>query len=291
MNTSLTIFTPVFNRAYIISTLYKSLCQQTSHDFEWLIVDDGSTDNIKELIDEFIQDGKINIRFFRQKNGGKHRAINRGLKEASGELFFIVDSDDYLKQDAVDWIKKNSDEILNNPTFAGISGLRVSPNGEKIGGGDKFTQIDTDAIRIRTVYGVRGDLAEIYKTKILKKYPFPEITGEKFCSEGLIWNRIAMSGLKLRYCYKPLYVCEYLGDGLTAGRVKCRIESPEYSMLLYSEAINNPSIPFKTKIKYGLLFWRYSGKSKKSFGQKAKMIPTIYIPLLFPAILLRKLNR
>lgn len=291
MNPTLTIFTPVYNRAYIISNLYRSLCQQTSDNFEWLIVDDGSTDNISELIDEFRREGKINIRFYSQENGGKHRAINNGVSKAIGELFFIVDSDDYLKPDAVEWILKKSEEIMNNTSFAGVSGLRVRPNGEKIGGEDNFTQIDTDAIRIRTVHGVRGDLAEVYKTEILKKYPFPEIGGEKFCSEGLIWNRIALSGLKLRYCYKPLYVCEYLGDGLTAGRIKCRKESPEYSMLLYSEAINNPIVPFSTKVKYGILFWRYSEMSPKSFIQKSKMIPAIYVLLLFPGILLRKLNR
>lgn len=287
----LTVFTPVYNRAYIIKQLYDSLCRQTCQDFEWIVVDDGSTDNIDELMRRFCNEGKISVRYFKQDNGGKHRAINRGVQEAVGVCFFIVDSDDYLTDDAVEWIISKSAVIRGNSSFAGISGLRIMPNGSKIGGENDFTQIDTDAISIRVKYHVSGDLAEIYKTDVLRSFPFPDIPNEKFCSEGLIWNRIAMAGLKLRYCYQPLYVCEYLNDGLTAGRVKCRRESPEYSMLLYSEALNNPIIPIKDKLKYGILFWRYSEKSKKSFFQKCRLIAPIYWPLIVPGILMRKLNK
>lgn len=287
---SLTVFTPVYNRAYIISALYESLCKQTCNDFEWLIVDDGSTDNIDELINDFMAEDKVNIRYVKQPNGGKHRAINRGVSEALGEIFFIVDSDDHLLPNTVEWIINKSKEIIDNPTFAGISGLRVKPDGSKIGGENNFTQIDTDAISIRTKHHVTGDLAEIYKTSILRAFPFPDIPGEKFCSEGLIWNRIAMKSLKLRYCYEPIYVCEYLGDGLTASRVNCRRFSPEYSMLLYSEGLKNPAITIKTKIKYGILFWRYSEKSSKGFFYKCRMISPIYWILLIPAFFTRYLK-
>lgn len=287
----LTIFTPVYNRAYIISHLYQSLCRQTSKDFEWLIVDDGSTDDIESLIDGFIAEAKIDIRYYKQPNGGKHRAINRGVREARGELFFIVDSDDYLTDDAVEWILFKSDEIIEDYSFAGISGLRIEPNGNKIGGENDFIQIDADAISIRTKHHVTGDLAEVYKTKILRQFPFPDIPNEKFCSEGLVWNRIAMSGLKLRYCYKPLYICQYLDDGLTFGRVKCRRESPEYSMLLYSELLKNQNISFNDKVKYGILFWRYSEKSNKTLIDKGKLVGIKYWPLIIPGIFIREFKR
>ncbi len=287
----LTVFTPVYNRAYIITKLYDSLCRQTCDDFEWLVVDDGSTDNIDELMEKFIADEKVRIRYFKQANGGKHRAINRGVSEASGRMFFIVDSDDHLTDKAVEWAIGKSREIIDNPDFAGISGLRIKPDGSKIGGENDFSIIDADAIEIRTRYGVTGDLAEIYKTDVLRRFPFPDFPGEKFCSEGLIWNRIAMTGARLRYCYEGIYVCEYLGDGLTAGRVKCRRESPEYSMLLYAEALKNPAISLKTKIKYAILFWRYGEKSKKSFFSKAKMIHPIYLTLAPAGIIIRNLKR
>ena len=287
----LTVFTPVYNRAYIIERLYRSLCQQTSKDFEWVVVDDGSVDDIDKQVTRFQEEGKITIRFFRQENGGKHRAINKGVSEAQGGMFFIVDSDDYLTDDAVEWIKSKSAEIYSKDEFAGISGLRIKSDGSKIGGENDFTQIDADAISIRVKHKVTGDLAEVYKTDVLRMFPFPDIPGEKFCSEGLVWNRIAMQGLKLRYCYKPLYVCEYLNDGLTAGRVRCRLESPEYSLLLYSEALINPVLNTKERVKYGILFWRYAGKSKKTLREKCRLVSPVYWPLIIPGVLARKFNR
>ena len=287
----LTIFTPAYNRAYIIDKLYQSLCRQSCKDFEWVVVDDGSTDNTEQLIQSFIDEGIIDIRYFRQQNGGKHRAINRGVAEARGRMFFIVDSDDHLRDDAAQWVIEKSKEIIDNPAFAGISGLRVKPDGSKIGGENNFSQIDASALDIRMKHHVTGDLAEIYKTDVLKQFPFPDCPGEKFCSEGLIWTRIALSGRILRYCYKPLYVCEYLDDGLTFNRVKCRRESPEYSMLLYSESLRIPGLGLKGKIKYGILFWRYSEKSNRSFWEKMRMIPLVYLPLIIPGILVRNLKR
>lgn len=83
----LTIFTPTYNRAYILKNLYDSLCEQTSKDFEWLIVDDGSSDNTEDLIRSFINEGRILIRYFKQANAGKHIAINNGIRNAAGDLF------------------------------------------------------------------------------------------------------------------------------------------------------------------------------------------------------------
>lgn len=287
---TLTVFTPTYNRAYILPRLYESLCRQTCQDFEWVVVDDGSTDNTEALIRSWQGEHKVNLRYIRQENGGKHRAINRGVSEARGDLFFIVDSDDHLTDDAVEWIVGKSDEIMADDGLAGFSGLRVYPDGTKIGGGAHFDPIRADAIEVRTLHHVSGDLAEIYKTSILAKFPFPDFPGEKFCSEGLIWNRIALSGLKLIYYYKPLYVCAYLPDGLTAGRVDCRRNSPRYSMLLYSEGLRHKSINLATKIKYGTLFWRYSEKAGISFAKKMRIISPLYLPLYIPGILTRKLK-
>lgn len=101
----ITVFTPVYNRAYIINQLYQSLLRQTNYGFEWLIIDDGSTDNIAELVSQWIADTEdFEIRLYRQPNGGKHRAINRGVQLAKGDAFLIVDSDDYLTEDAIDTV-------------------------------------------------------------------------------------------------------------------------------------------------------------------------------------------
>lgn len=270
-----TIFTPSYNRAHTLRRLYDSLCNQSCKDFEWIVVDDGSTDGTEKLVSgfkEFQVSGAIpfEIRYFKQANGGKHRAINRGVQEARGELFFIVDSDDYLTSDAIDWVVATYPQIKGNDAFAGFSGLRIHPDGTKIGGGEDFGVVDIDAIQFRNKLHIPGDMAEIYRTEVLRMYPFPDIPGEKFCSEGVIWGRIAKK-YKLRYFFKGIYVCEYLDGGLSATRYVCRVNSPDYSMLLYSEMLDHPNSMIG-HIKYILNFWRFGTKSKKPFLEKCKQI-------------------
>lgn len=273
----LTIFTPVYNRAYLITKLYDSLCRQSCCDFEWIIVDDGSTDDIESKINEFIAEAKISIRFFKQPNGGKHRAINRGVREARGEFFFIVDSDDYLTDDAVKWVKDTAELIRYNNDFAGLSGIRVSSSGNKIGGGNDFGNIDANAIDIRLRHGVVGDLAEVFKTDILRQYPFPEFEDEKFCPEALVWHRIARH-YKMRYCHKGIYVGEYLDDGLTAKIVQLRRSSPRASMLYYSEHFHD-SIPIVWKAKAAINFWRFQ---LVPYCKKYKMLSPLSLMAWFP---------
>lgn len=278
----LTIFTPVYNRAFCISRLYESLCRQTRKDFEWIVVDDGSTDNIEELIKRFSEEHVIEIQYFRQSNGGKHRAINNGLNHANGDLFFIVDSDDYLTEDTVEWIAATAESIKDDNTFAGFSGIRITPAGVKIGGGKDFGTIDANALDIRYKYGVDGDLAEIYKTDILRQYPFPEFESERFCPEALIWNRIAQS-YKLRYCYKGIYVCEYLPDGLTSRIIKIRRESPRASMQFYSELYHLPIGPV-LKLKAAINFWRFAFSP---YRKEYNMISPLSLFAWFPGYLMR----
>ncbi|MCM1030904.1 MAG: glycosyltransferase family 2 protein [Oscillibacter sp.] len=251
-----TIFTPTYNRAYIIGKLYQSLLEQTDRNFEWLVVDDGSTDNTEELIASFIQDNNISIRYFRQKNAGKHRAINKGLSEAKGELFFVVDSDDYLPECSLQVIMEEYSQIKNNPLYAGVTGLKCYPSGEKVGGEEKWDIIDSNSLEIRLKYKVKGDLADVLKTDIAKKYPFPEIESEKFCPEALVYNRLS-NCYKIRYFYKNVYFCDYLPDGLTAKITRIRKESPLYSMTYYSE-YSKLNIPIRYKLKGNINYWRFS---------------------------------
>lgn len=280
----LTILTPTYNRAYCLNNLYESLCRQSNCDFEWIIVDDGSTDNTHQVVGKWMVEQRINIRYIQQSNGGKHRAINRGIKIANGDFIFIVDSDDYLSDDAVEWINKEAYGIKNDSTFAGISGIRIRPDGTKIGEGENFGVIDSNAIEIRLKHNIKGDLAEIYKTDILKKFPFPEYDGEKFCPEALIWFRIGRL-FKMRYIYKGIYVCEYLDDGLTAKITRIRHQSPKASMLYYSEHFHD-LIPLKWKLKAAINFWRFQDSS---YGFKYKMLSPLsligYLPGKIMAIL------
>lgn len=275
----ITVFTPTYNRAYIIGQLYASLCEQTSGDFEWLVVDDGSTDDTENTIRSFIDEGKIAIRYIRQTNGGKHSAINRGAAEARGVLFFIVDSDDVLSPDAIEKLSMYYRQIEDDANFAGISGVRINKSGERIGGAFPSAAIDCTALEIRLKYGIKGDLAEAYKTDVLKRYPFPTFDGERFCPEALVWNRIAADRLKLRYTSEPIYVCEYIADGLTAKITRIRMESPKASLLYYAE-LYGYDIPFLSKVKAAVNYWRFAPCEKGSLSDKIKRIGLSTLPII-----------
>ena len=252
----LTIFTPTYNRAALLPRLYNSICRQTCADFEWLIVDDGSTDNTREIINAIkSENNKFDIRYIYKENGGKHRAVNLGVKEARGELFLIVDSDDILPEKSIETILKYYREIEHDHSFGGLCGLDSDFNGKIIGDSLPQDYIDSNSIAIRSKWKLRGDMKEIFRTDVLKEFPFPEIEGEKFCPEVLVWNRIATK-YKLRFYNIPLYQAEYQDDGLTATIVKIRMKSPVASMMTYSEMLSY-NIPLLSKVKAAINYWRF----------------------------------
>lgn len=213
-NIKVTVFTPTYNRGYIIGKLYYSLLNQTCKDFEWLVIDDGSNDNTQELIEEYIDEGKIPIRYKKVKNGGKCRAINKGVALSEACLFYIVDSDDYLPPNAIERILYWESTIIEKKDFAGVAGNRGNYAG-KIWG-TTFTGESMDCTSLDAKKrNVSGDKAEVYYTDLLRKYPFPEIEGERYIPLDYVWLGIAYDGYKLRWFNEVIYCGEYLEDGLT----------------------------------------------------------------------------
>lgn len=262
-----TVFTPTYNRAYILSALYKSLVRQTNKSFEWLVIDDGSTDNTEALVKSFIAEDKINIRYIYKENGGKHTAANVGLNEAQGELFFVVDSDDFLTDNAIERIFFYYDQIKDDDGFCGVCGMKSFVNGKVIGGGVDYDVLDSTVINYRFRYGYTGDKAEVFKTALLKQYRYPEYKKEKWCPLSLIWNRIG-GDRKLRYFNESIYMAEYLPDGISLNRLKIRKNSPNLTITYYAELAHNPRIPLKARVKAAINYWRFAFYSEKSLGEK-----------------------
>ncbi len=209
-----TVFTPTYNRAYILENLYSSLQRQTCHAFEWLVVDDGSTDNTGELFAQWQrEENPFPIRYVYQENGGKHRAINRGLELAEGELFFVVDSDDYLTDDAVEKVLRWETELPENDKYCGFAGnLGTAPNmtPNRCFGGGYFDGTALDRYGI-----VDGERAMVFYTDIHRQYRYPEFENEKFMTEAVAWNRMAYDGYKIRFYNDIIWIFEYREDGLT----------------------------------------------------------------------------
>lgn len=264
------VFTPVYNRKNLIGNLYQSLLSQTYKNFEWIIVDDGSTDDIDEIIKSYQNEDRILIRFIKQENGGKHRAINNGVLHAKGELFYIVDSDDYLTKDSIERIVFHYQYIKNNDKFAGVCGMKCFPDGSRIGKEVTWKILKDSWINYWIIKNIKGDVAFVFKTSVLRNYLFDDIPGEKFCAESLVLNRIGKNYLMLFFNEK-IYIAEYLSDGLSVSSIKNRMNSPNYAMRIYSE-MASLDIPYLKKIKAHINYWRFAPCSKLKMKNKIKQI-------------------
>ena len=275
----LSIFTPLYNRARYLNRIYKSLIEQNIKDFEWIIIDDGSSDNPKEILKKLQEKSPFTIEYQRQCNRGKHVAINNALKIAKGELFLILDSDDILTDDAISSINYHYEKIKNNQNIGGVVGRKLYDNGDLVGN-STFDELISDTFTIRFKLKTYGDFTEVFKTEVLKQYPFPEIENEKFCPEALIWNRVS-ANYKLLFFNKGLQTIQYLEDGLSNKIVKIRMTSPVASMLTYSE-LTAYDIPLKEKIKAYINFWRFSFNSNFSFLKKLSLLQNKFGLIFYP---------
>ena len=261
MKHTLTILTPTYNRAYILSNCYESLKFQTCKDFIWLIIDDGSIDNTKELADQWIAENKISIQYFYKKNGGKHTAINFGMLYVNTDLSMIVDSDDILTSDAVESIRDYWEKYKRNTKLCGLSFLRGYNENTQIG--DKYHMDEFICNHIKCINeNLKGDKSEVFLTKILKQYPFPEIEGEKFLGEDVIWKRIGYNH-DMVYINKIIYITEYLEGGLTKSGRALRIKCPIGGMINAKEGLSG-KYHLKERIKNILLYTCYGFFAKKS---------------------------
>ena len=254
----ITILTPTYNRASLLPRLFDSLLRQTNKDFEWIVVDDGSTDDTREVVANLKEKcgGAFPMGYVYKANGGKHMAINIGAERARGELLFIADSDDLLTDDALETVANSWHDISDDKSFAGIAGLDITMDTrEVIGSGLPQEHIDCNAIDIRYRHHVTGDMKEVFRTEVLREFPFPEFAGERFCPEQLVWFRMARR-YRLRYINKPIYIADYQPDGITAGITRSRMRNPSASMLTYAELTECP-VPFLVKVKAAINFWRF----------------------------------
>lgn len=234
----ISILTATYNRAKTLARLAESLEAQAFHDFEWLVVDDGSIDDTEAVLEGFAASGRLPLRVMRIENGGKHRALNRGMPELRGEWTFIVDSDDILPPDALAKISCLADASRGEENLCGIMGLKGDLSGAIIGGLLPEGLGPVDSASLTFTWNIRGDKAEVYLTEALKRYPFPEFSGEKFINEGVVWNRMAKDGLRLHLSNDLLYLCEYQEDGLSARSLELRIQNPRGALLFYSEVLS-----------------------------------------------------
>lgn len=244
---TLTVFTPAYNRAHTIGRTYKSLCEQTCDDFEWLVVDDGSTDNTRELVEGWIKENIIPIRYIYQKNQGMHGAHNTAYEKIHTELNICIDSDDYMPDEAVEKIvgfwKSLTEEQRHQ--YAGIVGLDVDDKHKRVIGCDFPENLKETTLSAFYNNGGTGDKKLVYRTDIVNKYPrYPIFEGERYVGLAVLYTMIDQN-YKLLVLNEPLVIVEYQLDGS--------------SFNMYRQYWNNPrgfSYLRTVDMKYALSFKR-----------------------------------
>lgn len=252
MGPTLTIFTPTFNRAYSLHLCYESLKRQTCKDFIWLIIDDGSTDNTKELINSWIEESVVPIKYYYQENQGMHGAHNTAYEMIDTELNVCIDSDDYMPIDAVElivsfWRKHGSNKV------SGIVGLDVYKNGEVVGSKLPTHLNSTTLYDLYMTHKVTGDKKLIYRSELTKKYPYPVYKDEKYVGLSYKYHKID-EDYQMLLLNEPLCVVEYLEDGSSLNMLNQYKRNPKGFSFLRVELMKLPfastSFKFRQAIHY-----------------------------------------
>lgn len=231
-----TLFTPTYNRAELLDRLYESILRQTNKNFEWIIVDDGSTDNTKDKVVAWIGEKRVSINYIYQENAGKASAHNRAVELAKGDVLCCIDSDDYLTDDAVEIIENNLAEIQDEK-ICGMLLLKQDFDGNVLG--DDFPNGIRYASEFELTdrYKLRGEWSQVYKVSVLRENPYPIFEGEKFVTECVLFDKLSFE-YKVLLVNESINYCEYQSDGLTKNIYNGLLKNPTGYKVYYKQRID-----------------------------------------------------
>lgn len=247
----LSVITPTYNRGQLLKRCYESLLRQTDRDFHWVIVDDGSTDGTKQIVETFAD---LPVEYIRKENGGKHTALNAAHPFLRGRYVLILDSDDYLTPTAVEQIRRGWARWEAQENVGMLVFLRGNEAGVPMCTGAAAGK-PVDILRSKRHVFRGPDCCEVIRTELFLRYPFPVFAGENYVAECALWNRVARTH-QCVYLNDVIYICEYLEDGLTGAGRRLRIRSPRGGMFICDLRMQRKN-RFLQRLKYGLLYCCY----------------------------------
>lgn len=290
----ISVLTPTYNRANLLENLYNSLVTNANYglEIEWLIMDDGSTDNTKEIVEEFIQQNKINIRYFYQENQGKMIAINNLVEQSTGDLIVDCDSDDYFAEDAFKIVKETYEKYPNkNKKLYAMCFLKYDTNGKNMG--NEFKKEKTTMFDLYFKEGEDGEKTLVFYSDIRKKFKHELEHGEKFITEARMYHKMDEK-YNMVCINKLIMICEYQDTGYTKNIME-QFKTNPFGYYKYFEEIlqkNMKNVLLNKKIyviKHFILFsyltQKYSGK--KIYNVENKIL---YYFLLIPGIIKTKMK-
>lgn len=285
----LTIITPTYNRAHTLPKVYQSLKNQTDKRFKWMIVDDGSTDNTKDIVSIWKKENLIPIEYIKKQNGGKASALNIGIERLSTAYAVCLDSDDIFYKKAVEYALTELERVKNVKTCCGVLALRNNPDGTVMGGReipDKYQMVSAQDIFLKLQ--LRTELICFYKTFILKQFKFPEFKGEKFVSPAWMQYEITKN-YKYKTSHKHYCQCEYITDGLTKNKNKVIVKNPKGYTCVKRQSFNL-SLGLKTRIKHGIMYdcgCLLSNEKNWLKGVKHKIWAVVLMPIAVIVMIIR----
>lgn len=249
----ITIITPTYNRAHLLRRCYESLLRQVDKDFEWIIVDDGSSDDTEMVVRQFASDD-FSICYIRKENGGKHTALNASHTHIRGQYVLILDSDDYLTDTAIAVVRREWEKYGQSEKIGIITFLRGKTTEDPLCRGTVVNQpVDLRTCKREIIHG--NDCCEVIRADLFMKYPFPVFDGERFVSECALWDRVAETH-DCVYVNEVIYICEYLEGGLTKTGKKLQISNPRGGMFTSNQRMGK-EFPLLLRVKNGLLYTCY----------------------------------
>ena len=283
----ISILTPTYNRENLLKNLYNSLIENSKYnvDIEWLIMDDGSTDNTKELIQNYIKEEAIEIKYFYQENQGKMKAINSLVPKASGDLIIECDSDDYFTSNAFEIINKAYSKNTDKDIYA-LFFLKIDQTGQNMG--QVFKNEKTTMFDLYFKEGEDGEKALVFYTDIRKKYKHKLEKNERFVTEARMYHEMDLK-YKILCINEPIMVCEYQNEGYSKNISKEFKENPFGYYEYFKEILERDmkGVKFKKKlytVKHYILFSyltkQYDTKKIHNYYNKI-----LYYILLNPGII------
>ncbi|MGM9600102.1 MAG: glycosyltransferase family 2 protein [Faecousia sp.] len=279
---TLTIFTPTYNRGSLLDRLYQSLITQNRGGFEWLIVDDGSTDNTSDVVEQFIKEEKIAVRYIYKENGGKHTAYNVAVENALGDLFLCLDSDDFLAPNAVEIIQQSGSKLRD--TDCGFIAYKQDTKGKLLSAELPIDEnMHCGLFQYEKKHKIAGEFAFVFKRDVIRNYAYPVFPNERFIGECVLYDRLEMGGYTFCPLKEVLEICEYQPEGLSNDFGSLMKKNPAGYCLYFMQRIDM-QYSWKDRIitagKYKC-FCMFSGKNRSAYRGKHRVLAALCTPIGF----------
>jgi glycosyltransferase involved in cell wall biosynthesis len=271
----ITVCTPTYNRAHTLPRLHESLCAQTFRDFEWLVVDDGSTDDTAEVVAGLAAASPFHVEYRHQENAGKHIALNRAAEVSRGTFLAIVDSDDWYLPSCLERLMHHWETIPDPSGFAEVQGLCADPDGEALGDPYPLDVFDSDYFTLTQVLRLRGDRAGMIRVDVLRAHPFPEEFRSMLVPEAIVLNRIARR-YRIRGFNEVIAKKEYLPTGLSGEARRRPADAAAPRVLLLQELLamgKGRRLPVGVRVRAYANLTRYGLHDARGLRGLARLAP------------------